>query len=42
MKEGKYTKKIENLIEPSDDNENEMMKNKVEQDGEDGSERRAP
>ena len=34
MKEGKHTGKIKNLMEPSDGIENEMMKTKVEYDGE--------
>ena len=34
MKEGKHTGKIKNLMEPSDGNENKMMKTKVEYDGE--------
>ena len=32
MKEGKYTGKIKNLIEPGDENENKMMITKVEYD----------
>ena len=42
MKEGKYTGKIENLMEPGDENENKMIKNKVEYDGEEGGETREP
>merc|ERR1712238_104865 len=34
MKDGKHGGKIKNLIEPSDKNEMEMMKTKVEYDGE--------
>ena len=34
MKEGKHTGKIKNLMEPSDENKNEMIKTKVEYDGE--------
>ena len=34
MKEGNYTGKIQNLMEPGNENENEMTKTKVEYDGE--------
>ena len=35
MKERNYTGKIQNLTEPGDENEDKMMKTKVEYDGED-------
>ena len=40
MKGGKYTGKLENPMEPGDENKNKEMKNKVEHDGEKGEPQR--
>ena len=42
MKEEKYSRKIKNLMEPGIENENEMMKTRIEYDGAEDGETGAP